>query len=71
MRAISITVDLLLQLKMVIIKVKLHMLIISNYTLYIVKFSLDLILCFSPIFVDFQNEATGLCVNNSIDKDTK
>ena len=25
--------------------------------------------CFWPIFVDFQNEVTGLCVNDSINKD--
>ena len=31
---------------------------------------MDLI-CLWPIFVDFQNEGTGLCINNSIDKDVK
>ena len=43
-----------------------------NCSLYIVKFftGLDILIsCFWPIFADFQNEAAGLCVNNSIDKD--
>ena len=30
------------------------------------SFSLDLIPCFWPIFVDFQNEVVSLCVNNLI-----
>ena len=71
MRAISInTVDLLFRLKVLIVKVKIHI-NISNCTLYIVKFSLDLIACFWLILVDFQNETAGLCVNNSINKDVK
>ena len=45
---------------------------ISNRTLHIVKFSLDLILCFwRPIFLDFQNETAGLWVNKSINKGAK
>ena len=43
----------------------------NNYALYIVKFSLDLISCSLPIFVDFQNEAAGLCVKNSMNTDVK
>ena len=35
------------------------------------SFSLDLIPCFWPIFVNFQNEAVSLCVNNLINKDVK
>ena len=38
---------------------------------YIVQFLLGLILCFWPIFVDFQSQAAGLCTNNSINKDEK
>ena len=64
MRAICITVDLMFRS----IKVKIHIINISNCTLYIVKFSLDLISRFWTTFVDSQNEATGLCVNNSINK---
>ena len=41
------------------IKVKMQIINVSNCTLYIVKFSLDLIPYFWPIFVDFQNE-TGV-----------
>ena len=32
---------------------------------------MDLIPCFRQIFVDFQNKASSLCVNNLIYKDVK
>ena len=43
----------------------------SNCTLYVVKFSSDLVPFFGRVFVDVQNEAAGLRVNNSINKDMK
>ena len=42
---------------------------IGNCTLYVVKFLFDFIPCFWQIFVDFQNAAAGLYINNSINKD--
>ena len=41
--------------------------VIAHFTLS--SFTLDLISCFWPIFVDFQNEAASLCVNNSINSE--
>ena len=52
-------------------KVKIHIIDFSNCTFILKRFSLDLIPCFWPIFVDFQNEASGLCTNNLINKDVK
>ena len=69
MRAIYISVDLLFRLR--VLRIKMHIINLSNCTVNIVKFSLDLIPCFWPIFVDFQNEADGLCVNHPTDKDLK
>ena len=46
----------------------MHITNTSNCTLYIVKLFTGFD---TPIFVDFQNEAAGLCVNNSIIKDVK
>ena len=43
----------------------------SNYTPYNVKFFTGFDTLFWPIFADFKKEATGLCVNNSVDKDVK
>ena len=72
MKAISITVNLMFQLKVLTInKSKDTNKKISNCTLHLLTFSLDMTLIFWPIFVDFQNEAAGLCVNNSINKDVK
>ena len=73
MPVISITVDLMLRLKMLIInesKDTQHT-YCSNCTLYIVKFSLDLILCFWPIFVDFQNEVLVYLLITQLIKDVK
>ena len=54
-------------------KEKIYIINVSNYTTDIVKFSLDLIPCFWPIFVDFQVYAltAGLCINSSVNKDMK
>ena len=59
------------RLKVSIIKVKIHIINISNCTLYIVKFLTEFGTLFLADFVDFQNEAASLCVNNSINKDVK
>ena len=71
--SIYITVDAMFILRVLMINESklIHNMDISNHTLYFVKISLDLIRCFWPIFVDFQNEAAGLCFDNSIDKDVK
>ena len=45
-------------------KVKSHIINISNCTLHIVKVFIGFDTLFWPIFVDFQNETAGLCVNN-------
>ena len=56
MRAISVAVDFMFRLKVLIIKKSndINIINISNCTLYIVHFSLDLIFYFWPIFVDFR-----------------
>ena len=62
---IFITVDLMFLLKVLTInKKKIYNVNVSNCAVDIVKFSFDLIPCFWPIFVDFQNETASLCVNN-------
>ena len=43
----------------------------SNCTIYIVKFCIRFDTLFWPIFVDFQNEAASLCINNRNNKDMK
>ena len=43
----------------------------SNCTLHIVKIFIGFDTLFWPIFVDFQNEAASLCLNNLINKDVK
>ena len=45
-------------------KVKSHIINISNCTLHIVKVFIGFDTLFWPIFVDFQNETAGLSVNN-------
>ena len=67
MGATSITVDSMFQLKVLIINKSkdTHDKFQELHT-FDCKVLLDFILCFWSIFVDFQNEATGLCVNNSI-----
>ena len=70
MRAIFITVDLMFLLKVFIInKSKDTHHKYAHFTF--LRFSLDFIPCFWPIFADFQNEAASLCVDNSINKDVK
>ena len=44
---------------------KIHVINVTHCTFHILKFSLDLIPFLWPMFINFQNEATGLCVNNS------
>ena len=61
LRVTSITMDSMFPLKVLVInksKDTHHKSVIVHFRLY--SFSLDLILCFSPIFVDFQNEAVSL-----------
>ena len=43
----------------------------SNCTLDILKVFLGFNTLFLADFVDFQNDAAGLCANNSINKDVK
>ena len=72
MRANSIAMDLMLRLTVLIINKRKdthHK--YSKCTLNIVKFLIGFGTLFWPIFVDFRNEATSLCVNNSINKDVK
>ena len=71
MRAITITADLMFQLKVLIIsiKVKIHIISISNCELYIARSFIRFYTLFVAYFVYFQNEAAGLCVNNPINKD--
>ena len=72
MRAISITMDTMFPLKVLVInksKDAHHKSVIARFRLY--SFLLDLIPCFGPIVVDFQNETASLWVNNSINKDVK
>ena len=73
MRTFSITVDLMFSLKVLIISksTEKHHKYQQLHTLYCKVFTLDLIPCFWPIFVDFQNKVAGVCVNNSIYKDVK
>ena len=72
MRANFITADLTFSLKVLIVnKKRIHILNISNCTLYIVKFFIGFDTLFWPIFVDFRNEVVGLCVSNSITKELK
>ena len=52
-------------------KVKTHTIDTSNCTLYIIKFFSGFDTLFLADFVDFQDEATSLCINNSINKDVK
>ena len=52
-------------------KVKIHIINRSNCTLYIVTFFTGFDTLFLVDFLDFQNEATSLCVNNLINKDMK
>ena len=66
MGAISITVDLMFRL-IVSIEMKICVINTSNCTLYIVNFFIG----FDTLFVDSQNEAASLCINNSINKDAK
>ena len=49
----------------------MHIINISNCTLHIVKFFIGFDTLFWPIFVDFQNEAASVCIDNSTDKDVK
>ena len=67
MKSTSITVDLML----VINKNKdtHHKYQYKVCKLYIVKFFVGFDTLFWPIFVDFQNEAASLCLDNSINKD--
>ena len=53
------------------LNLKIHIINISNCTLYIVKIFIGFDTLFWLILVDFQNEAASLCVNNSINKDVK
>ena len=60
-RAIFITMDSMFPLKVLVInksKDTHHKSVIAHVRL--LSFSLDLIPCFWPIFVDFQNEAVSL-----------
>ena len=47
---------------------RIHIINISNCTIYIAKFFTGFDTLFWPILKDFQNEAADLCVNNSINK---
>ena len=61
MRAIFITMDSMLPLKVLVINKNIdthHKSVIAQIRLQ--RFSLDLIPCFWPIFVDFQKEAVSL-----------
>ena len=49
-------------------KVKIHIINISNCTLHIVKFFIGFDALFMANFVDFQNETAGLFVNGIIIK---
>ena len=72
MRAISITIDSKVPLRVSIINKRKDTHHKYQFTHVIWwSLSLDLIPYFKPIFVDFQNEAVGLCVNYFINKDVK